>query len=99
MNAVVKRTFLTFQGLGENKEAVYEVAIGLAEKNYVVTCTEDILENGIPLSTKTEIPPYIRRDEETLEKALRFYNAYISDLQATRPKKGWMLVNLVEKSK
>lgn len=95
----VKRTFLTFQGLGEEKEAIYEVVIGLTDTKYFVVATEDILKNGIPVSSKSDFPPYIRREEDTLEKALQYYNAYIADLQKTRPLKGWVLSDLVEKSK
>jgi hypothetical protein len=92
----LKQTFLTFQGADE-KEAIYEVAVKLIGNKYVVTTTEDILQNGVPASSKTSAPPYSRREEDTLEKAVVFYKAYVSDLQQNRPEKGWVLVDLVEK--
>jgi hypothetical protein len=92
----VKQTFLTFHG-ADTKEAIYEVAIKNIGNKFVVTTTEDILENGVPISSKTSAPPYSRREEDTLEKALVFFKAYVTDLQKNRPQKGWVLVDLLEK--
>jgi len=95
----VKRTFLTFRNLSDDEtESIYEIAIGLSNRKYMVTVTEDVVENNIPQKSRKSVPPYSSREEDTLEKALIYYNAYIAELQRTQPLKGWVLTEQVEKS-
>lgn len=95
--SVLKQTFLIFHG-ADSKEAVYEVAIKCLGNKYVVLATEDILQHGLPISSKTSVPPFLNRGFPSLDAAVIYYNAYITEMQRSRLNLGWVLANLVEKS-
>lgn len=93
----LKRTFFTFQNVVQpNLISVYEIAIDLAGDTFDVILTEDILDNGIPCSSKMELPPFSRRHEQTLDKAQTYFEAYVSELQKHKSKQGWTLLERVD---
>lgn len=93
----LKRTFFTFQNVVKsNLISVYEIAIDLTEDTFDVILTEDILDNGIPCSSKMELPPFSRRTEQTLDKAQVYFEAYVSELQKHKFKQGWTLLERVD---
>lgn len=88
---MVKQTFLSFKGL-DQKQAIYEIAIKLVGHKFVVTTTEDILQDGLPCQSRSEFPPYGKREVDSLEKANLYHAAHIASLKKTRCQNGWVLI-------
>lgn len=92
----LKRTFFSYQNiLKSNLISVYEIAIDSAGNTFDVILTEDILDDGIPCSSKTELPSLPRRHEKTLAKAEVYFEAYAVELNKRKLKEGWKLLERV----
>lgn len=93
----LKRTFFSYQNIVKpNLVAVYEIAIDSAGDTFDVILTEDILDDGIPCSSKMELPPFSRRHEQTLAKAQTYFEVYASELQKRKLREGWDLMERVD---
>lgn len=96
---LIRRSFFNYENLAKNFVAIYEVAIRSSGKIFVVTFTEDIIQDGFPHSSKTSVPPFVKRKEATIEMATVYFNAYIVELQKRQLKGGWRLMERVDDPK
>lgn len=96
---LIRRSFFNYENLAKNFVAIYEVAIHSAGEIFVVTFTEDIIQDGFPYSTKTNVPPFSKREESSIEQATVYFNAYIAELQKRQLKGGWRLMERVDDPK
>ena len=93
----LQRTFFSYRNLLKpNLIALYEIAIDSVGDTFDVILTEDILDDGIPCSSKMELPPFSRRREKTFAKAQTYFEVYTSELQKRKLKEGWNLMERVD---
>lgn len=88
---MIKQTFLSFQKT--NEQTIYEIAIKFFKEKFIVTTSQDVLKDGLPFQSRTQIPPYSKREEKTLEKANLYHDAYVLNLKKTHRQNGWQLLS------
>jgi hypothetical protein len=91
-----KRTFLTFDANDEETLHVYEVHLRQHGGKYSVSVSLDTLKNGLPAASNTESMPYLPQEEESLEQAIVYYDAYVANILKSAKAKGWTLMDRVD---